>query len=115
MGYTTKVLALWRMGFQRGASCPCSGFPAGIGCRFRRRRMRREFPAITDLNDSSRFPIWRFIAMSTTLVCSAWRRRCFGLFRLIGNFRAEGKARCLARRMLDVVGLSFVAADHVRL
>ena len=40
---------------------------------------------------------------------------CFRLFRLLGDFTAEGKARRMARRMLDVVEIEFVAADHVRL
>jgi hypothetical protein len=51
--------------------------------------------------------------MRSILVRWAWRcswfwivQDCSGLFRLIGEFRAEGKAGRLARKMLDVVGSS---------
>ena len=36
-----------------------------------------------------------------------------GLLRLIGEFRVEEEARRLARRMLEVVGIKFVAGGHV--
>src|SRR3977135_4202806 len=108
MGYTTKVLALKRKGLGRWRVLLAQGYLSGSVAGFGTPRIREMFPAITDLNDllgsqyGSSLPCARF------LFCSAWRRRCFGLFRLIWNFRAEGKTRCLARRMLDVVGSSFL-------
>ena len=92
MGYTTKVLA------RKRAAGHAEWFLGHCG---------PERP--------SQFPIWRFIAMRPRLVRCDWRRRkfqvaldCSGLFGLTGEFRAEGKARRLARRMLDVVGPSLV-------
>src|SRR5260370_38189422 len=83
MGYTTKVLA------RKRAAGYAEWFLSHCG---------PERP--------SQFPIWRFIAMRPRLVRCAWRRckfqvalDCSGLFGLTGEFRAEGKARRLARRM----------------
>lgn len=107
MGYTTKVLALWRMGFSRAAVFTCSGLTVGIRCSFSQRTDTKDGSStITVLMIFSSFPIWRFIAMRRFLFAVPGGVVGFGLLSLIGEFRAEGKARRLARRMLDVVGSS---------